>query len=374
METSFPNIENSTEIATSSSILQSMSTTSTVLVIKPSPSATDTSPSSSSSPVNLVQQNGQINQQGETNKSMSMADADASTSATSVTSALEIAKSSIEGEESQTLTITHTTTSKMISVSVTEVVSVAAVVSTTEAKISPSTMTNSEVMESSSSSMEGNMDESTSSLIQPSKSSEATDVALTSSSVMVQPPKKDAEPLSLCNNYRTIISDETLSLANVLATLSCELKYQPAVRFLSNGNNNLRIKEGCTLDDQFTKTCSRFDTNVWLNGSHPTVSGLTAMEVCVKSSEKSAAALFDQGYCTCERKNVFFVELCNGDGGSDTGNEGGEFYVYRLFPLFKSQGNLKDAKDCVLDYCTEHQPGNPHLSTYSVCLASWLRV
>ena len=184
--------------------------------------------------------------------------------------------------------------------------------------------------------------------IDPSKSVMVTDI---SSSITVPNVVPDSSSHSLCKKYRTIASDGSLSLEKALSTLTCDLRYESAVRFISTNGDSLQLKEGCELVDQQTRTCSGFNTNVWLNGSHPKVPGTTAMEVCIKSSDRVE---FIYDYCRCERKDIFFVELCTTediDGTKDA------FYVYRLFPLFKSKGNSKDAKDCNFKYCTEIQPG-----------------
>ena len=198
----------------------------------------------------------------------------------------------------------------------------------------------SEVLSNSSSQMVNNID--------PSKSLTMMDLSSLIQTVPVVAPETTSR--TLCSDYRTVASDGSLSLDKALSTLSCDLKYDSAVRFISTSGDSLQLKEGCQTGDQQTRTCSGFDTNVWLNGSHPKVPGTTAMEVCIKSS---GSVEFFYDYCRCERKDIFFVELCN----AEDGNTEDKFYVYRLYPLFKSKGNEKDAKDCTLKYCTEIQPG-----------------
>lgn len=163
-------------------------------------------------------------------------------------------------------------------------------------------------------------------------------------------------PRSLCNNYRTLVDEERrssrLKLYDTKNNSRCDLKYESAVRFVSKDDGiNLQLKEGCKLVDQFTRTCSSLNTNVWLpEGSHPQSSGTAhALQVCIKSS--GASKFFDENYCQCERKQILLVELC--ENAED--RVGAGFYVYRLFPLFKSTGNTDDAKDCLLNYCTNLQ-------------------
>ena len=190
-----------------------------------------------------------------------------------------------------------------------------------------------------------------SSVIHPSSSLSSYLPISTSESITTTPidinNKHQTSP-TLCKDYKTIVDEERRSRFKIYGKTTCELKYQSAVRFMSKDNVNLQLKEGCRLIDQFTRTCSSFNVNVWINRSHPTVPGsIHIMQVCIKASNSDK--FFDEDYCRCERKEVFFVELCTGDREEDL------FYVYRLFPLFKSKGNKQDSKECILKYCTNLQ-------------------
>ena len=135
---------------------------------------------------------------------------------------------------------------------------------------------------------------------------------------------------------------------------TCDLNYQSAVRFTTKDHVNLQLKTGCTVTDQFFKKCSSSREHVWMNGSHPTTPGsVHVMEVCINKNNNNnnngILTWFNSEYCRCERKDIFFVELCTTEDEDGTKDA---FYVYRLFPLFKSKGNNRDAKDCTLKHCT----------------------
>ena len=168
------------------------------------------------------------------------------------------------------------------------------------------------------------------------------------------------KPPTLCNNYKTVVDpNRRLKFINFGAA-TCDLNYQSAVRFRTDDHVNLQLREGCKEIDQIVRTCSSSRSHAWINGSHPTTTGsIHTMEVCINTPDENNANdvnkysywPYDKNYCRCERKDIFFVELCNGKDG----NTEDVFYVYRLFPLFKSKGNEKNGKDCILKYCTHLQ-------------------
>ena len=317
-------MEHNTTIQPYASIQQLVSTSSSAL-LQPSSSL---SYSSSSAIEGIVQRNVPINQEEKINMSL--------TSSPPSSSGMESIQSSI-GQEISTSVVDD-----VVVESTTGIVSTVSSSFIIERALSSS----STMMMSKDAMMSSSMYVNSSFNVYPSRSLMITDV-VASSSVTVTVPETT---FTLCKNYKTVTDDGSLSLGKALSFMTCDLKYQSAVRFVSTSGDSLQLKEGCELDDQEKRTCSGFDTNVWLNGIHPTVAGTTVMQVCVKSTAKTNL-FYDKDYCRCEQKDVFFVELCTGDREEDL------FYVYRLFPLFKSKGNKQDSKECILKYCTELKSG-----------------
>ncbi|XP_066919339.1 uncharacterized protein [Clytia hemisphaerica] len=148
--------------------------------------------------------------------------------------------------------------------------------------------------------------------------------------------------LNLCSNYETVTDDTRLS--SLLPR--CDLKYRPAIRFKDSNGQNLQIRENCTFKDQFDKKCTASSSYVWLSRKHPTGTDLQLIDICVKPA--SGPQALQVNFCDCKRKEFMYVQKCT--------DEEEPYFVYRLFPLFNSDGNALDAKKCSLRYCADVQP------------------
>ena len=165
----------------------------------------------------------------------------------------------------------------------------------------------------------------------------------TSSSIIptTTTPMPERPLLNLCTNYETVRDDTRLS--SLLPR--CDLKYRPAIRFKDSNGQNLQIRENCTFQDQFDKKCTASSSYVWLSRKHPKGTDLQLIDICVKPASNQA---LEVNFCHCTRKEFVYVQKCT--------DEKDPYFVYRLFPLFNSDGDALDAKKCSLRYCADVQP------------------
>ena len=109
------------------------------------------------------------------------------------------------------------------------------------------------------------------------------------------------------------------------------------------------MQESCDVIDQFKRRCSASNSHVWLSAPvqnlNYTTNKVQVRDLCMRTGHNGRLIPFDLNYCKCDRRQMMLVQQCV-DGRTQN-----SFFVYRLSPLFLSDDNNVQAKECSMRYC-----------------------